>query len=91
MRFLIYLILSTVMLARFNAVNGNNVDCELPNVSQSVGKYTPDWESLDSRPLPEWYMDAKVGIFMHFGPYAVPGKSKINVWMILNIEISIEI
>jgi len=36
-------------------------------------KYTPDWESLDSRPLPEWYDKAKVGIFMHFGPYAVPG------------------
>ena len=37
-------------------------------------KYTPDWESLDSRPLPEWYDDAKIGIFMHFGPYAVPGE-----------------
>ena len=36
-------------------------------------KYTPDWESLDSRPLPDWYDDAKIGIFMHFGPYAVPG------------------
>ena len=37
-------------------------------------KYTPDWDSLDARPLPAWYDDAKVGIFMHFGPYAVPGK-----------------
>ncbi len=36
--------------------------------------YTPDWESLDSRPLPSWYDEAKIGIFMHFGPYAVPGK-----------------
>ena len=36
-------------------------------------KYTPDWDSLDSRPLPDWYDDAKIGIFMHFGPYAVPG------------------
>ena len=38
-------------------------------------KYTPDWDSLDSRPLPSWYDEAKVGIFMHFGPYAVPGKT----------------
>ena len=37
-------------------------------------KYTPDWDSLDSRPLPGWYDDAKIGIFMHFGPYAVPGR-----------------
>ena len=36
-------------------------------------QYTPDWESLDSRPLPKWYDEAKIGIFMHFGPYSVPG------------------
>ena len=35
--------------------------------------YEPNWPSLDSRPLPTWYDEAKVGIFMHFGPYAVPG------------------
>ena len=42
--------------------------------SSASAQYEPTWDSLDSRPLPEWYMDAKVGIFMHFGPYAVPGK-----------------
>lgn len=26
-------------------------------------KYLPNWDSLDSRPLPQWYDDAKVGIF----------------------------
>lgn len=40
-------------------------------------KYTPDWDSLDSRPLPSWYDDAKIGIFMHFGPYAVPGEDRL--------------
>ena len=41
--------------------------------------YQPNWPSLDSRPLPSWYDEAKVGIFMHFGPYAVPGKmNEIN-------------
>jgi hypothetical protein len=24
-------------------------------------KYQPNWESLDSRPLPQWYDDAKFG------------------------------
>ena len=28
--------------------------------------YTPDWESLDSRPLPEWYDQSKFGIFIHW-------------------------
>ena len=27
--------------------------------------YQPNWESLDSRPAPEWYLDAKFGIFIH--------------------------
>lgn len=36
-------------------------------------RYEPTWKSLDSRPLPGWYDEAKVGIFIHFGVYAVPG------------------
>lgn len=35
--------------------------------------YTPDWESLDKRPVPSWFSDAKFGIFIHWGMYAVPG------------------
>ena len=37
-------------------------------------RYEPNWKSLDSRPLPRWYDDAKFGIFMHWGVYTVPGK-----------------
>ena len=35
-------------------------------------QYQPTWESLDSRPLPFWYDEAKFGIFMHWGVYSVP-------------------
>ncbi len=37
-----------------------------------LGKYMPDWESIDSRPTPEWFQDAKFGIFIHWGLYSVP-------------------
>lgn len=30
-------------------------------------------EDLDQRPLPDWYADAKLGIMIHWGPFAVPG------------------
>ena len=30
-------------------------------------RYTPDWDSLDTRPLPVWYDQAKFGIFIHWG------------------------
>ena len=35
--------------------------------------YTPDWESLATHRLPVWYDDAKLGIFIHWGLYSVPG------------------
>ena len=35
-------------------------------------KYQPNWQSLDSRPNPQWYRDAKFGIFIHWGVYSVP-------------------
>lgn len=34
--------------------------------------YQPTWESLDKRPVPAWYTDAKFGIFIHWGLYSVP-------------------
>lgn len=43
-----------------------------------TGKYKPTWESLDARPLPAWYDDAKFGIFLHWGVYSVP--SIVSEW-----------
>jgi alpha-L-fucosidase len=36
------------------------------------GPYRADWESLKSYEAPEWYKDAKFGIFIHWGAYSVP-------------------
>lgn len=51
--------------------------CVLPITSASTAakakkRYEPNWDSLDTRPLPEWYDDAKFGIFIHWGVYSVP-------------------
>ena len=46
----------------------------------SAKKYKANWDSLDSRPLPNWYDDGKIGIFIHFGVYSVPSfKSGKNI------------
>src|SRR5690554_8233911 len=34
--------------------------------------YEPKWESIDNRPIPQWFEDAKFGIFIHWGVYSVP-------------------
>jgi len=36
------------------------------------GNYSANWPSLNSRPLPAWYDEAKFGIFVHWGVYSVP-------------------
>ena len=32
----------------------------------------PTWESLNERGYPQWFSDAKLGIFIHWGLYSVP-------------------
>ena len=36
------------------------------------GPFQPNWESLKAYQIPQWYQDAKFGIFIHWGVYAVP-------------------
>ena len=42
------------------------------NAEESGRKYEANWASLDVRPTPQWWVDAKFGIFVHWGPYSVP-------------------
>lgn len=39
-------------------------------------QYQPNWKSLDTRKVPEWYTNAKFGIFIHWGVYSVPAFAK---------------
>ena len=46
-------------------------------------KYENNWESLNARPVPEWFSDAKFGIFIHWGLYSVPAytaKGQYSEW-----------
>ena len=42
------------------------------------GPFRPDWESLQKYEVPQWYKDAKFGIFIHWGLYSVPAFA--NEW-----------
>jgi alpha-L-fucosidase len=35
--------------------------------------YEPTWESVTSHPVPGWFEGAKLGVFIHWGLYSVPG------------------
>lgn len=36
------------------------------------GPFQPSWDSLRNYKVPEWYLDVKFGIFIHWGIYSVP-------------------
>ena len=36
------------------------------------GPFQPNWDSLKGYKIPDWYQDAKFGIFIHWGVYSVP-------------------
>jgi alpha-L-fucosidase len=44
----------------------------------SAQQYKPTWDSVDSRPTPQWFSDAKFGIFIHWGVYSVPAFAPVG-------------
>jgi alpha-L-fucosidase len=34
--------------------------------------FQPTWDSIDRHTVPQWFQDAKLGIFIHWGLYSVP-------------------
>jgi alpha-L-fucosidase len=42
------------------------------------GPYRPNWKSLSTYEIPDWFKDAKFGIFIHWTPFAVPAYG--NEW-----------
>ena len=61
------------------------VVCGAPAASAAFGcaatgtpPYAPNWASLDQRPTPQWWRDAKFGIFIHWGVYSVPAFAPVG-------------
>lgn len=60
-----FLSLSLLFLCFFNAV------------AQTV---LPTWQSINERPYPQWFSDAKLGIFIHWGIYSVPSYAGLEAY-----------
>lgn len=52
-----------------------------PLPPSKLNHYDPNWDSLDKRILPSWFDKDKVGIFIHWGVYAVPSISSEWFWI----------
>ena len=56
------MLMATLSLALAVAVGASSASSAS---SGNAANYTADWPSIDSRPLPSWYDEAKIGLFIH--------------------------
>lgn len=64
----------SALVATPQPVGGFEVVAKQRSVTMPLvsGPYQPTWQSLQSHPVPEWFRDAKLGIFLHWGICSVP-------------------
>jgi alpha-L-fucosidase len=83
----------------FNSLVGGMIACtggkalRAQTSSKQPTHFQPTWDSLEKHTVPEWFQDAKFGIFIHWGLYSVPawapttgelGKVAWNKWFTEN-------
>ena len=69
-----------VLLAATNTLSAQTYQIPVSETDEPMqtGPFTPDWESLRTYEVPEWFRDAKFGIWAHWGPQCVEGSGD---WM----------
>ncbi|WP_298411531.1 alpha-L-fucosidase [Hydrotalea sp.] len=58
--------------------------CCLSGFSQSAEMYQPSPQNLKAR---QWFQDAKFGLFIHWGPFSIPGSGE---WVMNNRNITVK-
>lgn len=79
-------ILFVCIITFLNLMTMQAQTCQIPvseiHEKMAQGKYQPTWESLRQHKTPEWFRNAKFGIWAHWGPQCVEGSGD---WMARNL------
>lgn len=69
-----HLTIALALLVGAAGCMGPTTEEKLTDIDQmaTAGPFQPSWDSLAKYQIPEWYKDAKFGIFIHWGAYSVP-------------------
>ncbi len=79
-----FILANAIVITITGAITAQNAHLTLephPGVKSAVaeiqavvdaGPFKAEWSSLEGYQIPQWYKDAKFGIFVHWGAYSVP-------------------
>lgn len=84
LQFLIGTLLAVPVAAQTNSAAVARQLAKL-HAADSRGPFHADWDSLARYRTPEWFQDAKFGIFIHWGVYSVPAFG--NEWYSRNMYV----
>lgn len=75
-----YLLVASTLFLCTGAVTAQNYPIPVSEKNEKMmeGKFKPTWESLKNYQVPEWFRNAKFGIWAHWGPQCVEGSGD---WM----------
>lgn len=83
--FLIALTVGSPALLAQNANVAVQQQVHAVRVEDGKGPFHDNWDSLAAYRTPEWFQDAKFGIFLHWGVYSVPAYG--NEWYSRNMYV----
>lgn len=71
---LVSLALAAAQVASAAPASAEKISATLQTIDRvaAAGPFQPNWDSLANYKVPDWYQDAKFGIFIHWGLYSVP-------------------
>jgi alpha-L-fucosidase len=72
MRKILLSIIGVVFALCISAQENKQIMVQSDNEPVATGKFKPTWESLSQYEVPEWFRNAKFGIWAHWGPQCQP-------------------
>jgi len=57
-----------IVLVAFATLTCLHTSAQLPDIGMAKGKFDNNWQSLEQWECPEWFQDAKFGLWAHWGP-----------------------
>ncbi|WP_321519245.1 alpha-L-fucosidase [uncultured Bacteroides sp.] len=72
MKNILFATLFITLFGQTSFAQGNGQSASTSKEPMQTGKFEPTWESLKQYEVPEWYRNAKFGIWAHWGPQCQP-------------------